>query len=44
MAAFLNKQVIAAIGLRYHLNKGGGQLPQGAKMPLMVDVAHPEAL
>lgn len=44
MAAFLNKQGIAAIGLRYHLNKGDGQLPQGAKMPLMVDVAHPEAL
>ena len=34
MAAFLNERGIAAIGLRYHLNKGGGQ---------MVDVTHPDA-
>ena len=26
MAAFLNERGIAAIGLRYHLNKGGGQI------------------
>ena len=43
MASFLNERGIAAIGLRYHLNKGGGQMPQGAKMPPMVDVTHPEA-
>ncbi|MBR4240206.1 MAG: alpha/beta hydrolase fold domain-containing protein [Prevotella sp.] len=43
MAAFLNEQGIAAIGLRYHLNKGGGQMPQGMKMPEMVDVTHPDA-
>ena len=42
MAAFLNKHGIAAIGLRYHLNRGGGQAPQGMKMPPMVDVTHPE--
>ena len=42
MASFLNERGIAAIGLRYHLNKGGGQMPQGAKMPPMVDVTHPE--
>ena len=40
MALFLNEQGIAAIGLRYHLNKG--QMPQGMKMPPMVDVTHPE--
>ena len=42
MATFLNERGIAAIGLRYHLNKGGGQMPQGAKMPPMVDVTHPD--
>ena len=42
MAQFLNERGIAAIGLRYHLNKGGGQLPQGVKMPPMVDVTHPD--
>jgi predicted esterase len=42
MASFLNEHGIAAIGLRYHLNKGGGQMPQGTKMPPMVDVTHPE--
>ena len=42
MASFLNDHGIAAIGLRYHLNKGGGQMPQGTKMPPMVDVTHPE--
>ena len=42
MASFLNEQGIAAIGLRYHLNKGGGQMPQGGQMPPMVDVTHPE--
>ena len=41
MAAFLNEHGIAAIGLRYHLNKGG-QMPQGMQMPPMVDVTHPE--
>ena len=41
MASFLNEQGIAAIGLRYHLNKA--QMPQGMKMPPMVDVTHPEA-
>lgn len=40
MAAFLNERGIAAIGLRYHLNQGGGQMPQGMKMPPMVDVTH----
>ena len=40
MASFLNEHGIAAIGLRYHLNKG--QMPQGMKMPPMVDVTHPE--
>ena len=29
MASFLNEHGIAAIGLRYHLNKGNGQMPQG---------------
>ena len=45
MAQFLNERGIAAIGLRYHLNKGGGgggQMQQGMKMPPMVDVTHPE--
>ena len=42
MASFLNEHGIAAIGLRYHLNKGGGQMPQGMQMPPMVDVTHPE--
>ena len=42
MASFLNEQGIAAIGLRYHLNKGGGQMPQGGQMLPMVDVTHPE--
>lgn len=41
MAAFLNEHGIAAIGLRYHLNKA--PMPQGMKMPPMVDVTHPEA-
>lgn len=40
MAAYLNERGIAAIGLRYHLNKG--QMPRGAQMPPMVDVTHPE--
>ena len=40
MAAFLNAHGIAAIGLRYHLNKA--PMPQGMKMPPMVDVTHPE--
>lgn len=40
MAAFLNEHGIAAIGLRYHLNKA--PMPQGMKMPPMVDVTHPE--
>ena len=31
MASFLNEHGIAAIGLRYHLNKA--QMPQGMKMP-----------
>ena len=43
IASFLNEQGIAAIGLRYHLNKGGGQMPQGVQMPPMVDVTHPDA-
>ena len=43
MAAFLNEHGIAAIGLRYHLNKGGGSgMPQGVQMPPMVDVTHPD--
>ena len=42
MASFLNERGITAIGLRYHLNKGGGQMPQGIQMPPMVDVTHPE--
>ena len=43
MAAFLNEHGIAAIGLRYHLNKGGGGgMPRGAQMPPMVDVTHPD--
>ena len=37
----LNEHGIAAIGLRYHLNKE--QMPQGMKMPPTVDVTHPEA-
>ena len=41
IASFLNEHGIAAIGLRYHLNKE--QMPQGMKMPPMVDVTHPEA-
>ena len=41
MAAFLNEHGIAAIGLRYHLNKA--PMPQGIKMPPMVDVTHHEA-
>ena len=40
MASFLNKHGIAAIGLRYHLNHA--PMPQGMKMPEMVDVTHPE--
>ena len=41
MASFLNEHGIAAIGLRYHLNKE--PMPQGMKMPPMVDVTHSEA-
>ena len=41
MASFLNSQGIAAIGLRYHLNKA--PMPQGMQMPPMVDVTHPDA-
>ena len=41
MASFLNEHGIAAIGLRYHLNKAA--MPQGMKMPPMVGVTHPEA-
>ena len=41
MASFLNEHGIAAIGLRYHLNKT--TMPQGTKMPPMVDVTHPDA-
>ena len=37
MASFLNKHGIAAIGLRYHLNKA--PMPQGMRMPPMVDDA-----
>ena len=40
MAEYLNERGIAAIGLRYHLNKG--QMPRGMQMPPMVDVTHPE--
>ena len=40
MASFLNEHGIAAIGLRYHLNKA--PMSQGMKMPPMVDVTHPE--
>ena len=40
MASFLNEHGIAAIGLRYHLNKA--PMPQGMRMPPMVDVTHPE--
>lgn len=40
MASFLNEHGIAAIGLRYHLNKA--PMPQGMKMPPMVDVTHPD--
>ncbi len=40
MASFLNERGIAAIGLRYHLNKGN--MPKGVQMPPMVDVTHPE--
>ncbi|SHL12174.1 hypothetical protein [Xylanibacter ruminicola] len=32
MAQFLNERGIAAIGLRYHLNKGYGQMPKDVKM------------
>ena len=42
MAQFLNERGIAAIGLRYHLNKGDGQMPKDVKMPPMVDVTHPD--
>ena len=41
MASFLNEYGIAAIGLRYHLNKA--PMPHDMKMPPMVDVTHPEA-
>ena len=40
MAEYLNERGIAAIGLRYHLNKE--QMPRGMQMPPMVDVTHPE--
>ncbi len=40
MASFLNEHGIAAIGLRYHLNKA--PLPKGVKMPPLVDITHPE--
>ena len=40
MAEYLNERGIAAIGLRYHLNKR--QMPRGMQMPPMVDVTHPE--
>lgn len=44
MAAFLNEQGIAAIGLRYHLmpKVDGGPMQKGLKMPPMVDVTHPD--
>ena len=41
MASFLNEHGIAAIGLRYHLSKE--KMPQGVKIPPMVDVTHPDA-
>lgn len=40
MAAFLNSHGIAAIGLRYHLNKS--QTSQPRQMPPTVDVTHPD--
>jgi len=40
MAKFLNAHGIAAVGLRYHLDKA--PMPQGMKMPPTVDVTHPE--
>ena len=40
MAAFLTERGFAAIGLRYHLNKA--PMPQGMKMPPMVDVTKPD--
>ena len=40
MASFLNEHGIAAIGLRYHLSKE--KMPQGVKIPPMVDVTHPD--
>lgn len=40
MADYLNKRGIAAIGLRYHLNKA--PFPKGKSMPATVDVTHPE--
>ena len=40
MASFLNERGFAAIGLSYHLNKAS--MPQGMKMPPMVDVTKPE--
>ena len=40
MASFLNQRGIAAIGLRYHLNKE--PMPKDVKMPPMVDVTHPD--
>ena len=40
MASFLNKHGIAAIGLKYHLNKEA--MPQGVQMPPMVDVTQPD--
>ena len=44
MAAILNEHGIAAIGLRYHLmpNTGNASMPQGMKMPPMVDVTQPD--
>ncbi len=42
MAAFLNGHGIAAVGLRYHLYKSQGKMPQGMTMPPMVDVTHPD--
>ncbi|MCR4603464.1 MAG: alpha/beta hydrolase [Prevotella sp.] len=40
MAAYLNEHGIAAIGLRYHLNKSS--FPKGMNKPSTVDVTHPE--
>ena len=40
MASFLNMHGIAAIGLKYHLNKE--KMPQGVQMPPMVDVTQHE--